>query len=142
MLTNFGYTAAIMYENKMNTNPSIYNNYNNNVIINADIHDGDVIIIPECENLVDKQIDNRFTNIHAGKKIWFWLSIDNSPNIKANNNIKSMLEQSNVYANITQSYYAYDYLKKIGASNVLMVSDYINKDFLTNIPTGTDHKKR
>ena len=31
MLTNFGYTAAIMYENKMNTNPSIYNNYNNNV---------------------------------------------------------------------------------------------------------------
>ena len=103
------------------------------------------LIIPE--SVVAINLSKKFKNI---KKIIWWLSVDNFTKgfgvlrplkihglryfkmIKKKAIIFSLKYVKSMYLHLCQSYYAIDYLKKIGITNSVYLSDYINNIYLSN----------
>ena len=103
------------------------------------------LIIPE--DVVAINLSKRFKNI---KKIIWWLSVDNFTKgygvltplkvyglkylkmIKNKAIIFNLKYVKSMYLHLCQSYYAIDYLKKIGINNSIYLSDYINHIYLSN----------
>lgn len=67
----------------------------------------------------------------------FWLSLDNSADIKAGNDIKKLAAEHNIKYHFAQSKYAYDFLTSLGIDNVFMLSDYIGEMYFNRPNNGT-----
>ena len=110
-------------------------------------------IIDEPQNLIifPETALSEFTNFHYAKKFIWWLSVDN---YLCNNSLSFVCNEFGIRTalhyyingtirdrsklikmadlNLCQSYYAVDFLKKQGISNIKLLSDYLNDFYIEN----------
>lgn len=121
VLANNGFDAKIFYNDRRQFHTERFKSYEN-PIADAIIDDEEsLFVFPEFIPA------SNFKNLKS-KKALFWLSLDNSPDIKQLN-LKEYLKYSGVDFCFTQSQYAYDYLASYGIQNIFMVSDHINDKY-------------
>lgn len=121
LLSDLGYDASILYPDKDLKHTAKFECYNNKIVENPIFDDETLLVFPEF------LAASRFKNFKC-KKALFWLSLDNSPDIKQLR-LKEYLEQFGVNYNLVQCQYAYDYLKSYDIENVFMISDYVNDKY-------------
>ena len=121
LLSDLGYDASILYPDKDLKHTAKFECYNNKIAENPIFDDETLLVFPEF------LAASRFKNFKC-KKALFWLSLDNSPDIKQLR-LKEYLEQFGVNYNLVQCQYAYDYLKSYDIENVFMISDYVNDKY-------------
>lgn len=121
LLSDLGYDASILYPDKELKHTAKFECYNNEIAENPVFDDETLLVFPEF------LAASRFKNFKC-KKALFWLSLDNSPDIKQLR-LKEYLEEFGVNYNLVQCQYAYDYLKSYNIENVFMISDYVNDKY-------------
>ena len=70
----------------------------------------------------------------------FWLSLDNSADIKAGYDIKKLAIEHNIKYHFAQSKYAYEFLTSLGIEKVFMLSDYIGEIYFKE-PSNKEKKQ-
>lgn len=140
------YTGVNTHRTDPPTNPE-YKHYIDSYICFEDIPDevGTIVVFPE----VDAYLIHKFN--HAQIYFW-WLSIDNYLKVYSASyyfrhrmfgdalrcirhgtwRYSLPFLHKRVNLNLVQSYYAEDYLKKHGFTNIQYLSDYINDDYIEN----------
>lgn len=121
LLSDLGYNASILYPDKELKHTAKFECYNNKIAENPIFDNETLLVFPEF------LAASRFKNFKC-KKALFWLSLDNSPDIKQLR-LKEYLEEFGVTYNLVQCQYAYDYLKSYDIENVFMISDYVNDKY-------------
>ena len=150
-LRSLGYNALMMYMNyrsaQYNTPVcSNYMHYQNPFVVNYEDSDDNICIVPEVKTGV-------FYLIKKGTKILWWPSVDNYISVATTirghaidnhyfRNIVHIMKErmhkiynvkdNNIKFHFVQSYYAFNYCKKIGIpqEKIFYISDYINDDYL------------
>lgn len=146
-LNKLGYDAYMYYffskdvDKASNPIHPFYEQYENPYVITLEDNLNNIIIFPEVTT-------DRIFDFKASTKVIWWLSVDffvilwKSKN-KLRHRIKKKIgvlkrydfeKMPNLY-HLVQSYYAEDFLSTKGVTeNVGYLSDYLNKEFLENIP--------
>lgn len=126
ILSQYGYDASIFYGDGIAKHPSRFQCYDNKITIEPIIDEDTLFVFPEFLPA------SKFKHLSC-KKALFWLSLDNSPDIKQLK-LKEYLEDCGINYNFAQSQYAFDYLKSYDIDNVFMLSDYLNDKYFESRP--------
>lgn len=126
LLSKNGYDASILYFDGVLKHPARFQQYNNKIIEKPIFDDKTLFVFPEFIAA------SQFKNLKC-KKALYWLSLDNSPDIKQLR-LKEYLAENSINYNFIQSQYASDYLSSYGIENVFMLSDYINDKYFEQRP--------
>lgn len=94
LLSDLGYDASILYPDKELKHTAKFKCYNNKIAENPIFNDETLLVFPEF------LAASRFKNFKC-KKALFWLSLDNSPDIKQLR-LKEYLEEFGVNYNLVQ----------------------------------------
>lgn len=123
VLANNGFDAKIFYNDLKKFHTERFKAYSNPIADNIIDNEETLFVFPEFLPA------SSFKQLKC-KKALFWLSLDNSPDIKQLN-LRQYLFDSGIDFCFTQSQYAYDYLTSYGIPNIFMLSDYINDKYFS-----------
>lgn len=162
-LIKAGYNAVMGYygitnnsNNDNNISPKVYSKYNNPYIKIKKYNEtkDDIVVIPETFIGAFK--------LKAKIRILWWLSVDNFkgtfigskkhihirirpilPFIGTQSYLSKLFVRKKIDYHLVQSYYAEDYVKKLGIENnkIMYLSDYLNNVFINNVINNSIPKK-
>lgn len=130
-LDELGYDSSIAYVSQFQVTAHLskFVKYGNKISPFSKISRRSLVVIPEYLSMLS------FNPEVTGAM--FWLSLDNSADIKAGNDIKKLAAEHNIKYHFAQSKYAYDFLTSLGIENVFMLSDYIGEMYFNRPNNGT-----
>lgn len=125
--------AKILYVNKSVVHPNRFKNYNNKIITEFIQSDDTLFVFPEYIQAIN------FSYLKCKKALW-WLSVDNSPDIKQLD-LKSYLKKCGIDFCFSQSKYSTEYLNSWNIQNIIDMPDHINLMYYDNLNVYNERKK-